>query len=271
VVAFVLLLAPPAAAAPVQQVDERGGVRAVVSYDCADDEQCTDWAITITRNGAQLVSEGLSPRGRARIIAPGRPPATKLVRVVDLNKDGEQEVIVDLFSGGAHCCFYSFIYGYSPSRSDYERLKWEFGDPGYTLEDLGRDRIYEFVGGNPGFAFAFTSFAESRFPIQIFRYSPRKLRDVTRRFPGEVRKDVRRLQRGLRTFRQERFDVRGMLAALQADYYLLGRKAAARGWKNLRRMARRGQIRKPKGARGPTGRRYIRSLHRLLKRFGYTR
>jgi hypothetical protein len=271
VIAGTLLLAPPAAAAPVQQVSEAAGVRAVLGYDCDDESMCRDWSLSITRNGERLVSQTLRPLRRGGIIAPGRPEGTKSVLVVDLNRDGEQEVVVDLYSGGAHCCYYSLIYGYSPMVSGYQRLTRDFGDPGYTLEDLDRNRVHELVSADHRFAFAFTSFAESRFPIRIFHYTPRGLRAVTRRFPGAIRRDIRRLRRGARDFRRERLDIRGIIAALQADRYLLSRKAAARGWRRLRRMARRGQLRKPRHARGPTGRRYVKALHRLLKRYRYAR
>jgi hypothetical protein len=274
VIALAALWAPGAAAAPVQQTDERAGVRAVLSYDCADGSPCRDFSLSITRNGVQALSERITPArpptGREGIEV-GRPEGTKPLLVRDLDRNGEQEVVVDLYTGGAHCCYYSLVYTYSPSTARYQRLRHDWGDVTYILEDLGRDNVYEFVGSDLRFAYLFTSFTDSRFPVQIWRYASPRLQNVTRRFPAEIRKDVRRLRRGLRTFREERFDVRGMLAALQADYYLLGRGSAARGWRSLRRMARRGQIRKAKGSPGPTGRRYIRSLHRYLKRLDYAR
>ena len=266
------LSAAPAQGAPRQEVAERGGVRAVLTYDCAGRQRanCKDFSIAITRNGTQLLSQRISPRRQAGI-APGRPPGTKAVVVVDLNGDGEQEVLVDLFTGGAHCCFYSLVYGYSFMTSAYERLTHDWGDASYTLENLGRDRTREFVSGDPRFAFAFTSFAESRFPIQIWQYRPQGLRDVTRRFPGEVRRDIRRLRRALRDFVRERIDLRGVAAAMQADRYLLGRKSAAAGWRQLRRMAARGQLGRPRGSFGPSGARYIKALRRFLRRHGYAR
>ena len=272
VLGLALLWAPSAAAAPVQQTDEEGGVRAVLRYDCTDGSPCRDFSITIFRNGVQEYSQPILPRSTStgrEGIAVGRPEGTKAVAVRDLDRNGRQEVVVDLYTVGAHCCFYTLIYSGPP----WSSFRVDWGDVGYTLEDLGRDRIFEFVSGDLRFAYLFTSFAESRFPIQIWRYSPpsTRLRNVTRSFPGEIRKDVRRLRRGLRTFRKEKIDLRGMLAALQADYYLLGRKTAARGWNNLRRMVRRGELRRRRGLSGPTGRRYLRSLRRYLKRFGYTR
>ena len=267
----VALLVPPAQAAPREEVAEAGGVRAELRYVSQRNRViCRDFSISITRSGAVLVSESIRPR-RESGIAPGRPPGTRSLRVVDLNGDGEQEVLVDLYTGGAHCCFYTLVYGYSIMTSDYERLTHDWGDVGYTLASLGRDRNREFVSGDFRFAFLFTSFAESRFPIQIWQYGPQGLTDATRRFPRQIRADIRRLRRALRDFVRERIDLRGVVAAIQADRYLLGRRSAARGWTALRRMAARGQLRRPRGASGPAGRRYLRSLRRHLQRFGYAR
>ena len=272
-VAALALLAPPVQAAPREEVAEAGSVRATLRYDCTGRDRvstCKDFSIRISRAGAELVNERIEPR-RQEGVAVGRPAGRKFVVVTDLNGDGEQEILVDLYTGGAHCCFYTLIYGYSFMTSDYERLRHDWGDPGYTLERLGSDRNREFVGGNPVFAFAFSSFAESRFPIQIWQYRPQGLRDVTRRFPGEIRRDIRRLRRALRDFRRERIDLRGVMAAIQADRYLLGRRSAAAGWRELRRMAARGQLRRPRGSFGPAGRRYLKALRRFLKRHGYAR
>jgi hypothetical protein len=202
-------------------------------------------------------------------IAPGDPLPRKSVLVSDLDKNGEPEVIVDLFTGGAHCCSYSLIYGYSSGTGGYAQLKHQWGNVGYTLRDLGKDGVFEFDSGDDRFAYAFTSYAESRFPPRIWRYRAGKLVDVTRRFPRVVRADARRLIRALPGYRRQRLDVRGFLAAYQADNYLLGRRQAARGWRQLRAMARRGQIRPVSGA-GPSGRRYLKSLLRFLRRLGYT-
>ena len=55
--------------------------------------------------------------------------------------------------------------------------------------------------------------------------------------------------------------MRGALAAYQADNYLLSRRTAARGWRVLRALRRRGIV----STSVP------RSLQRKLRQFGYTR
>jgi hypothetical protein len=266
-----IALLAPATADAKSEVSEAGGVRAVLTYKCAKPAQCKDFKLKITRKGVQLVNHSIV-RPQETGIAPGRPGG-KSVLVTDLNRDGEQEVVVDLFTGGAHCCFYSLIYGYSSSPSGYRHIKHQWGDPGYGLRDLDHNGVKEFRSGDFRFAFAFSSFAESRFPVQIWHYAGpgAKLTDVTRRFRRVVRRDARRLFRAVPRFRRQHLDVRGLLAAYQADNYNLGRKRAARGWRQLRAMARKGQIKRPPGATGPSGTRYLKALRRFLKRLHYTR
>jgi hypothetical protein len=271
VAAAMLALPASAAAKPYTQVSESAGVKATLAFDCKhrDLTDCKDFTLTIVRQSVELVSkEKLAPTDEAGT-APGDPPTRKSVLVASLDKSSEPEVVVDLYSGGAHCCFYSFIYRYSAGTGGYVRLKHTWGNPAYTLRDIGRDGLFEFVTGDDRFAYAYASFSESRFPIQIWRYRSGRLRDVTRRFPKQVRADARLLWRALPGYRRQHLDVRGLLAAYQADNYLLGRRQAARGWRRLRAMARRGQIKLPTGATGPSGARYLKSLSRFLRRLGY--
>jgi hypothetical protein len=109
--------------------------------------------------------------------------------------------------------------------------------------------------------------------VQIWHYAGpgAKLKDVTRKFRRVVRRDARRLFRAVPRFRRRHLDVRGLLAAYQADNYNLGRKPAARGWRQLKAMARKGQIKRPRGATGPSGKRYLKALRRFLRRLHYTR
>ena len=272
-IAICLGLVVPATAAAKREEASAGGVTAVLTYKCPKPALCKDFKLTITRNGVRLVSDSLtaSTFGQAGI-APGRPGG-KSVLVADLDRDGEREVVVDLYSGGAHCCFYSLIYGYTSSPAAYRRINHSWGDAGYALRNLDRKGAQEFRSGDYRFAFAFSSFAESRFPVQIWHYAGpgAKLKDVTRRFRRQVRRQARRLFRAVRGFRRRHLDIRGLLAAYQADNYNLGRKRAARGWRQLRALARKGRLKRPRGGTGPSGKRYLKALHRFLRRLHYTR
>jgi hypothetical protein len=271
--AVALVLPAPAAAKVTQQTSESAGVKATLSFDCKQTKlirDCKDFKLSITRQGVELVSnQALTPPGEEGTF-PGNPDPLKSVQVADLDKNAEPEVVVDLFTGGAHCCSYSLINGYSAATGGYVRLRHVWGNAGYVLKDLDRDGVFEFLSGDDRFAYAFSSYAESRFPPQIWHYKGGRLIDVTRRFPKLVRKDARLIVRSLPKYRRQHLDLRGFLAAYQADNYLLGHRQAARGWKQLRAIARKGQIRPVSGV-GPSGKRYLKSLLRFLRRLGYTR
>jgi subtilisin-like proprotein convertase family protein len=180
--------------------------------------------------------------------------------VRDLDRDGEPEVLVDFYSGGAHCCFYTDVYRYVPRQRGYRVMVGFWGDLGFRIVDLGRDGRLEFRTGDDRFAYAFTSFAASVFPPRILRFDHGRFVDVTRRFPAIVRRDAAKqygLYRALR--RSKDADVRGVLAAWLADQYLLGRGQA--GWGVLLRAERRGEV--------DTA--YLRKLRSFLRRTGYIR
>jgi hypothetical protein len=267
----VLALPASASAKVTQQVSQSGGVKATLSFDCKRDQfECKDFFLTINRQGTDLVAHRRIVAATDTSTVPADQPPRKSVLAVDLDRNGEPEVVVDLFTGGAHCCSYSLIYGYSAATGGYVRLRQVWGNAGYALRDIGRDGIFEFDSRDDHFAYVFASYAESRFPPQIWRYRANRLVDVTRRFPSRVRKDARDVLRSLPRYRRQKLDLRGFMAAYQADNYLLGRREAASGWRRLRAMARRGELRRPRGGVGPAGTGYLKALRRFLVRQGYT-
>jgi hypothetical protein len=191
-----------------------------------------------------------------------------VMRLRDLDGDSEPEVLLDAFSGGAHCCAYSLVYRFVQFSSTYERIAWAWGNVGYTLKDLNHDRRPEFVSGDDRFAYLFTSYADSVFPITIYQLGDKGFADVTRKFRVSVRAHARRLLGFYRRALRDKRDVRGILAAFLADEYLA--KRSKQGWRVLRRAARRKQLKSPYGDNtGPSGQHYLRVLRRYLHRFGY--
>ena len=66
-------------------------------------------------------------------------------------------MLVDFYTGGAHCCFYSVIYRYVGGRYVSSFHFW--GDPSYRLVDLNRDGRPDFRSADDRFAYAFSCFA----------------------------------------------------------------------------------------------------------------
>lgn len=192
-------------------------------------------------------------------------PAPLTVR--DLDGDGEPEVLLDLYTGGAHCCFYTIILRHDGRRYSGSVAFW--GDPGYELRDLDRDGRPELVTADDRFAYAFTSYAGSVLPLLIRRYDHCKLNDVTVEYPALVRAEAARL-RGeyVRDQRSRDADLRGLLAGWLADEYRLGR--GAQGWSLIEAAYRRGELSAPRvDPIWPAGRKYHTALRAFLVKTGY--
>jgi len=264
-----LAAAPAADAAPRSETAASGQVSAKLSWDQSSSKGASDVRVSITRAGSELVSESVQPDCREFCLV---PPGDQPLRILDLDGDGEPEVLVDLYSGGAHCCSVLLLYGFDQAAGQYERVQRDFGNPGYTLRDVGRDGSTEVFTEDDRFSYLFTSYLESFRPLMVLRYERGALVDVTRSLRGELRRHARELYATFKRLRRDGdLDLRGVAAAWQADNYLLGGSAPARGWKTLRAAARRGELRRVPPNGGRSGTRYLTSLRRYLKRFGYIR
>jgi hypothetical protein len=260
-VTLVLASSAGAATRHVVETAAAGTVRADFAYDCC----FANLHLTISRNGSVLLDEAIQPPIRDEEIQPARYFAhKKSLAVRDLDGGGEPEVMLDLYTGGAHCCWYTEVYHYSAAGNSYVLTTHGWGNVEYRLSDLDHDGLPELVSGDDRFAYVFTDFAGSSFPLQIWHYRG-AFDDVTRRFPARIRRDARR-QWHWALAKPTRTDNRGYLAAWTADRCLLRHRAAA--FKRLDLLRRRGQI-----AKGwdRTPRRYLRHLRRFLHRTGYLR
>ncbi len=231
-----------------------------------------DVRLRILRRGRPIF-DGPLPKAGCGGVCPYWRPALDFGRPImvrDLDRDGEPEVIVDAFSGGAHCCFYSEIFRYVPASHSYSRTARYWGNAFYKLVDLDRDGSPELVSADDRFAYAFTSFAASFDPVQVSRFRRGRLIDVTRSFPARVRRSAKELWAQYKVIRKSQFpDVRGVLAAYMADKYLLGEQKE--GWNQLDGAFRRGELGRSSTQDGyPAGRAYLRRLRIFLRQTGYT-
>lgn len=187
------------------------------------------------------------------------------LHIRDLDADGEREVWVDTYTGGAHCCDESRIFRYVPAVTRYRATYHTWGNVGYRAKNLdGRDSV-ELVSSDDRFAYVFTDFADSFFPLRLWHFDHGRLVDVTRRFPGQVELDANELWSSYLKRRGTGYDVRGVLAAWLADEYLLGRESE--GWKALEAARQRGELEGE--ALWPSGSAYLRALREYLVKLGY--
>jgi hypothetical protein len=258
----------PAASANVETATS-GPVQAQLSYTKNGDFDYSNVRIEFTRGGTVVTDEPVPPPcPDCQPMPAGRGDSSSLT-LRDVGGNGEPEAIVDLFTGGAHCCLVSVIYRYDAASNTYKHILHDWADADYLVGDFNGDGRVEFRSSDARFAFRFTAYVFSGFPIQIWRYQTGRMIDVTRSFPRLVRKDAKQELKFYRDARHQKLDVRGYLAAFLADEYLLGK--GTDGWKVVNAAYHRGELHGPQGDTLPKGKRYLRELRRFLKNLGYIR
>jgi hypothetical protein len=254
--AIFLALAGPASAKIFSA--QQDGVQATITYN-----KTTATRLTIARNGSTVFDAAPKLKecgdpGCAPTPFAGDPP----LRVLDLDGDGQPEVVYSAYSGGAHCCSIAQVYRFDGIT--YTATEQNFWDPGFRLKDLNRDGRPEWVTGDDAFAYRFTAYAFSGLPVQVFRYSAGKFTDVTKSFRALIKSDAKRW---LHTYKRARHLTDGTefgaAAAWAADQYHLGKRAAALRY--LRREAHAGRLKGP----GAHGARFVKALDRFLRKRGY--
>ena len=139
---------------------------------------------------------------------------------------------IDTYTGGAHCCFQTRFFRWLPARKAYGMTFRNWLDAGYRPSTSTARAPSSCSAATRDSATCSRRSRRPRSPIQIWEFDGGRLRDVTRLFPGQVELDAKRLWRIYLEHRRNE-DVRGVLAAWQADQYLLGREDA--GWLELER------------------------------------
>ncbi len=145
--------------------------------------------LKLSRNGQVILDSPLSLDDKEDLIAAVDGPA-----VIDLDLDGEPEVVLNVMSRGAYCCAFSIIYHYVPGRQTYGRLQhgWKNYRNQADLRYIDKIGGVKFVSGNEDFSGEFGPYAVSGArPLQIWSYRRGRLEDVTRNYPELIRIDAR--------------------------------------------------------------------------------
>jgi hypothetical protein len=186
------------------------------------------------------------------------------VHVVDLEHSGQPDVVLDLYSGGAHCCTVEQIFSFDAVSSTYAVTERNFGDPLVRIVDLAHNGRHEFLTQDDSFAYEFTDFAHSGLPIEILKFSGGRFIDVTRHYRGAVARDA---ARWLRVFKATHYhNSVGAIAAWAADEDLLGRSKLVHRY--LAQQASAGHLNAPFAA---GGKKFVAKLQRFLRAHGYAR
>jgi hypothetical protein len=276
-VAALLIAAAPAAAKSKTETASQGQVTATLSYDYTQTRygtgDFTNMKVAISRAGVQLVDKTLGPECDYCTPWPagGAGDKTPSIFVRDLDADGEPEVLVDLYTGGANCCFYTESWRFDGAQNAYvEKVLRAGGSFPYTLKDLNKDGAPEFVSSDYRFAYTYGSGADTPRPLQIFDWNGGRLVDVTIAYPQMAAREAAGCYRDYLEYRKKDVNVRGLLAAYLADSY--NAKNGQVAWRRVVAAYRRGDVdKKFADDSGPHGRAFLTSLRSFLKRLGYLR
>ncbi|MBF2079102.1 MAG: hypothetical protein IGR76_11440 [Synechococcales cyanobacterium T60_A2020_003] len=144
-----------------------------------------------------------------------------VVSLNDLDNDGNAEVIVETYSGGAHCCTTFLIYSWQGS--DFAKTETGFLDGGGgVFEDIDGDGRAEFSTFDQSFLYAFSSYAGSFPPSLILSFQDGQFQDVTLNYTDQLRSTAWRMYENILQAEQQDYEINGVLAGYVAQKIRLG-------------------------------------------------
>ena len=261
-VVFCCAVLPATAAASIQTA-RSGNVVAVFSFQGSGATGFSHVHLRIARVGVVRYDAAVTSASCPTTCWPanGDKPS---IHVLDLEHDGEPDVVLDLYSGGAHCCVIEQVFSFDPGAGTYRLTERNFSDTGATLEDLGHNGHFEFVSADDLFEYVFTDYGHSGTPLQVWSFAARRFTDVTGAYPDQIAADGKRW---LELFRSDVSDGEGYIAAWAADEDRLGQEAQVAG--TLADENRKGNLRSAERQVWPAGEQFIAKLNRFLRDHGY--
>jgi hypothetical protein len=211
----------------------------------------------------QIVTSRACPPGCATI---GLGTSDVPLRAIALQHFGVPDVILGLYTGGAHCCFVDQVYRLDPKTNRFIKIEHDFADSGAQILDLNGDGSYEFLSADARISNGgFTDYADSPAPLQIFSVSNSAFRDITRKYPNRLKVDAAKWLSG---FHRHYGNGRGLIAAWAADEDLLGHPGLVKS--ELAGALKAGHLRAPNGLGNQSAATFVTQLQKLLRRLGYT-
>lgn len=262
------LAAPTASAKTVTQTATHGPLSASFSFSFRQigTFQYGHLSLTISAGGNVQYHRPVTSSFCQKYCEPGDPGKNGASMAFKPLSSSGTQLVLDLYSGGAHCCSIVQVFSQANSTSGWSRSSFNFGDPGYRLVDLSHDGTDEFLSANDSFAYAFTDYAASGMPLMILRWQNGHFADVTRDHPLLIAHDA---ALWMRAFKQEKrshyTDTTGVIAAWAADEDELGHAGAVATF--LRRAAAAKELNSGVGT--PENARFVMTLNRFLRKQGY--
>ena len=267
VVTALALVAAPAALATTQTA-QSGDVTATFTFT-GSYPNFTGLHLSIAQGSTVFYDQPVTSTVCGKYCAPGSPSGKESsVHVLDLEHNGQPDVVLDLYSGGAHCCWIEQVFSFDPGTMTYVMSQHDFEDPGEEIVDLGHNGRDEFLTADDSFAYEFTDFAASGLPIQILTFSGGHFLNVTRHYPKLIARDAARWMKAFNSMAKQHYaDSVGVAAAWAADEELLGHVRLVNRF--LARQVALGHLGSALSPQEPGGAKFVAKLRRFLRRHGY--
>jgi hypothetical protein len=228
-----------------------------------------DSRLKISEHGTVIYDQAVTSKWCGTECSPNIIARTrKVIHIVQLGRTGAPSVVLDLYSGGAHCCFVEQVYSLRASSNDVTKAEYNFGNPGVKLAQLTPNGSYEFLSADNDFAYAFTDYAASGMPIRVLSFSHDAFDNVTLSFPRLIRKDAAQWMRAFQSQASTHYqDSVGVVAAWAADEDMLGHSSGVARF--LSAQARAGHLNSALNPITPSNYKYVRALQAFLRKHGY--
>jgi hypothetical protein len=158
------------------------------------------------------------------------------IKEVDFNKDGNKTILINTYTGGAHCCNILLACKIKNDKLITTDTLY-LADSYPELEDLDKNDRTEITAYNMMFAYAFTNFAETRAPRVIYTVENGKFKEITKNYPALLKSQIDEWMTDLRVYLDSNYQcpaegeeafntdagsVQTILAAITANYFILG-------------------------------------------------
>ncbi|MHB8379401.1 MAG: hypothetical protein ACYDB2_05715 [Acidimicrobiales bacterium] len=266
VISSLAVVTPPASAARI--VATSSDVTATFTY-AGSYPQSNNPRLTISRAGRVVYDVAVRSKWCGERCWPDSvSPGPSVLHVVRLQQHGPLDVVLDLYSGGAHCCTIEQVFSFDAASGTYKKFEYNFGDPGAKLVPLGGGGSDVFLSADDRFAYAFTDYAASGMPVEILSFTDDAFHDVTRSYPQLIAKDAELWRNAFDASASSHYqDTAGLAAAWAADEDLLGHVSTVERFLQLELRA--GHLNSGLSPIEPSGQKFVVALQAFLRQDGY--
>lgn len=155
------------------------------------------------------------------------------LRVLDLDQDGEPEIILDGCTSSNHH-FLTWIFDYDPLTQKYQITEKNWRELGYELKQINPQEGWQFITYQKSFDIFSKQLLDSALPLEVYTYQSGAFQTVTKNYPELVRQQANQLWTEQINRQRSSLNFKSILAAYLANKYILNQKKD--GWFQLRQL-----------------------------------